>query len=380
MSNSSKTPKGRLVEIDGITYQIIDGKLYRYADLTFDKGFKIVLGRIGSEELLRNLLNRLLGTSIVHLEYRNTEHPGMTEEERSSRFDVYCEDENGICFQVEMQNWSQKYFYKRAINYSSLVLMDQAARAQREYKETIGKETGKGWDYNFQPLYVVSFLNFSNWTSQNAQAKRNPYISTYRYVDIETRDELSDSTNLVFIDLHGFDKKEEECESLEDIWMYSIKNMHSLLVCPEKVRGTEIEDLYVKSELAKMTVEQRLKYEESIMTRNDILNSIAEQLEDARKEAQERGAAEGRAKGMEEGLAEGRAEGRAKGLEEGRAEGLEEGRAEGRVEGRAEGLEEGRAEGQKEILRVLHSKGMSIKQISELLDMDYSDVEEAVRS
>lgn len=116
--------------------------------------------------------------------------------------------------------------------------------------------------------------------------------------------------------------------------------MHSLLVCPEKVRGTEIEDLYVKSELAKMTVEQRLKYEESIMTRNDILNSIAEQLEDARKEAQERGAAEGRAKGRAEG----------------------------------------RAEGQKEILRVLHSKGMSIKQISELLDMDYSDVEEAVQS
>lgn len=104
---STKTPNGKLVEIDGITYQVIDGKLYRYADLTFDKGFKIVLGRIGSEEVLRHLLNRLLGTSIVHLEYRNTEHHGLTEEERSSRFDVYCEDENGSCFQVEMQNWSQ---------------------------------------------------------------------------------------------------------------------------------------------------------------------------------------------------------------------------------------------------------------------------------
>ena len=70
-----KTPKGKLVEIDGITYQIIEGKLYRYADLTLDKGFKIVLGRIGSEDVLRHMLNRLLGTSIVKLEYRNTEHP-----------------------------------------------------------------------------------------------------------------------------------------------------------------------------------------------------------------------------------------------------------------------------------------------------------------
>lgn len=42
--NSRKTPKGRLVEVDGIKYQLIEGKLYRYAALTLDKGFKIVLG------------------------------------------------------------------------------------------------------------------------------------------------------------------------------------------------------------------------------------------------------------------------------------------------------------------------------------------------
>lgn len=96
---SKRTPKAMLVEIEGIQYQVIDNKLFRYVDLALDKGFKIVLGRPGSEELLRNLLNRLLGTSIVSLEYRNTEHPGITEDEMSSRFDVYCEDENGRGFQ-----------------------------------------------------------------------------------------------------------------------------------------------------------------------------------------------------------------------------------------------------------------------------------------
>ena len=334
-----KTPKGKLVEIDGITYQIIEGKLYRYADLTLDKGFKIVLGRIGSEDVLRHMLNRLLGTSIVKLEYRNTEHPGLTEEERSSRFDVYCEDEDGSCFQVEMQNWSQKYFYKRAIYYSSLVLMDQAAKAQKEFRETVGKDTGKGWDYNFQPLYVVSFLNYKNWTSENAQTKKNPYISTYRYVDIETRDELSDSTNLVFIDLYSFTKTEEECESMEDIWMYSIKNMHTLLVCPEKFKGTEIEDLYIKSELAKMTIEQRIKHEEGIMTRNDILNSISEQIEEARKEA------------------------------------IEIGIREGREEGRAEGREEGRAEGQAETIRKMLAAGIPASAIAEALEITIEQCE-----
>ena len=75
---SNRIPKGRLIEVDGISYQLIDGKLYRYADLTRDKGFKIVLGCPGSEELLKHLLNRLLGLRIARLEYRNPEHPGMT--------------------------------------------------------------------------------------------------------------------------------------------------------------------------------------------------------------------------------------------------------------------------------------------------------------
>ena len=294
------SPTGRLVEIDGIRYLIVNGKLYRYANLTMDKGFKIVFGRIGSEEVLKNLLNRLLGTKIARLEYRNTEHPGMTEEEHSSRFDVYCEDEDGASFQVEMQNWSQKYFNKRAVYYSSLVLQDQVAKEQREQREQRKRaEDGKWkWDYNFRPLYVVSFLNFSNWTSGSMMKKTNDYIYTYRYSETETKEELGDGTNLVFIDLYGFKKTIDECDSLKDEWMYSIKNMFSMTECPEKIRGTEIEDLYNRAEMAAMTTEQRVKLEESIMTENDILNSIAEQVEDARIIGTEVGRAEGMAEAI----------------------------------------------------------------------------------
>lgn len=44
----------------------------------------------------------------------------MTEEDRSSRFDIYCRDENGSGFLIEMQNWGQKYYNKRAVYYSSI--------------------------------------------------------------------------------------------------------------------------------------------------------------------------------------------------------------------------------------------------------------------
>ena len=347
MSKTQKTlksPQGKMVEIDGILYLVIEGKLYRYANLTLDKGFKITLGRPGSEEVLMHLLNRLLGLRIKWLEYRNTEHPGMTEDDRSSRFDVYCEDEDGQGFQVEMQNWSQKHFHKRAVYYSSLVLQDQAARARREQREKQGYQN-KDWNYNYKPLYVVSFLNFRSWLSEKSTEKINEFISIYRYTDIETKEELGDGTNLIFIDLHSFKKKLHQCADMQDWWMYSLKNMINLSECPKEILGTEVEELFTQSELAKMTLEQRLKIEESIMTENDIRNSIAEQIEDAR----EKGIIVGRAEGREEGLVEGRevglAEGREVGLLEGREVGLLEGREVGLVEGREVGLAEGREVG-----------------------------------
>ena len=395
MSNTQKTkksPQGKMVEIDGILYMFIDGKLYRYANLTLDKGFKITLGRPGSEEVLKHMLNRLLGLRIKWLEYRNTEHPGMTEDDRSSRFDVYCEDEDGNGFQVEMQNWSQKHFHKRAVYYSSLVLQDQAARARREQKQRTGNK--KNWDYNYKPLYVVSFLNFRNWISEKEVTRINQYISIYRYTDIETKEELGDGTNLIFIDLHSFCKRPHQCTNMQDWWMYSLKNMFNLTECPSEVLGTEVEDLFTQSELARMTLEQRLKIEESIMTENDIRNSIAEQLEEGRAKALAEGKAEGRAEGLEigrvegreEGLEIGREEGREEGLEIGREEGLEIGREEGREIGReegreigrAEGLETGRAEGElakaREVAAKLLEKGLSRAEIAAIVGFEESEL------
>lgn len=296
--------KGKIVEVEGIRYQLINGTLCRYADLTLDKGFKIVLGRTGSEGILKDLLNRLLGTNIVHLEYRSNEYPGMTEDDRASRFDVYCRDERGNGFLIEMQNWAQKYFNKRAVYYSSIAVQNQAIEEYRRQKEELGKD----WNYDFQPLYVVSFLNFRNWTFEGCERRCNEYIATYRYRDVETGNELGDGTTLVFIDLERFDKTLESCTEIEDLWLYSIKNMAWQNNCPEIVEGTEVEALFRQAELATMTMEQRISYETSIMSRNDMLNSMREAVEAAKEEAEKLGRAIGEAEGREIGIAEGREE------------------------------------------------------------------------
>lgn len=337
MKKELQGPKDKLVEIDGVSYQLIESTLYRYADLTLDKGFKIVLGKPGSEEVLKNLLNCLLGTKIIHLEYCSNEHPGITEDDRASRFDVFCRDRDGEGFLIEMQNWSQRYFNKRAVYYSSLAVQKQATEEYRRQKEE-----GKKWNYDFKPLYVVSFLNCKNWASESSDLRVNEYIATYHYRDIETGVDLGDGTTLVFIDLERFRKTIDDCHSPEDLWIYSIKNMANQNECPAKVAGTDVESLFDMAELAKMTHEERIAYQMSMIHRNDYLNSLQEAVEDATKE----------------------------GLEKGFRQGLEEGRVKGREEGREEGL--------RHAMKQMARSGMSVQDISSIMKIPEERIKELI--
>ena len=64
--------------------------------------------------------------------------------------------------------------------------------------------------------------------------------------------------------------------------------MFTLRSCPEKLIGTEIEELFKRSELVKLPSELRKNIEQELMTQNDILNSVAEQVEDGIREGLER--------------------------------------------------------------------------------------------
>lgn len=267
-----------------------------FVNLTYDHGFKIVFGTEGkSEKLLMTMLNSVLGMKIAHLDYLPTERLGLTAEESESFFDVYCTDCNGRRFLLEMQMWSQHFFHKRAAYYCSLSVQDQVRREKKYQKEKCGR---KNWNYYFQPVFVVSFLNFPNNIVDAKEDGGNPYISHYVYRTKDTGKELGDETNLIFIDLERFRKDFEECEDLRERWLYSIRNMHLFKECPEGIVGTELEDLYTESYFAGLTAEQRSFYERNAMNKNDYGNILEERYED------------GVLAGLEKGLEQGREEAR----------------------------------------------------------------------
>lgn len=274
-----------------------------FVNLTYDPGFKIVFGTEGkSERLLMTLINSILGMRIVSVKYLPTERLGLTEEESSSFFDVYCEDSSGRRILIEMQMWSQHYFHKRAVYYSSMSVRDQSFIEKKYQKEKLGR---RNWNYYFAPVYVVSFLNFPNTIVDTKDEGGNPYISHYVYRSRDTGRELGDETNIIFIDLEKFRKDFEDCKDECERWLYSIRNMHRLKKRPDGIEGTELEELYNEAYYAAWPAEKRTLYEKNIMNRNDYGNILEERYEDGLAA----GLAEGVARGREEGRAEGRAEG-----------------------------------------------------------------------
>ena len=303
-----------------------------FVNLTYDHGFKIVFGTEGkSERLLMTLLNRVLGMKIVSVKYLPAERLGLTEEESRSFFDVYCKDSSGRRFLIEMQMWSQHYFHKRAVYYSSLSVQDQA-RVEKQSQ----KKRGRVWDYYFAPVYQVSFLNFPNTIVEAKEDGGNPYISHYVYRSKDTGRELGDDTNIIFIDLQKFRKDFDECEDMCEKWLYSIRNMHLLKERPAGVEGTELEELYDEAHYAAWPAEKRMYYERYVMNKNDIENIICEHYED----------------------------------------GYAAGRAEGREEGREEGILSGVRSSRIEMARKLYGRGMSVTEISELSSLSEDEVKD----
>ncbi len=207
----------------------------------------------------------MLNMKIVGLQFLQTEKVGLTEEDEESFFDVYCRDKYGRRFLVEMQMWSQPHFDKRSNLYAALAVLDQAREARKRQKEL-----GHKWDYDYDPVYVICFLNSKNNISEDLNDERvNPYFSEYITMSKATHKPLADEVSRVFIDLHRFRKNFDECENDLEKWLFSIKYMHRLKEYPDGIDGTELEELYSEAALAAWKPELRTKYERYMANKHD---------------------------------------------------------------------------------------------------------------
>ncbi len=276
----------------------------KYIDPTYDIGFKLLFGREKiSEPILIGLLNALLCDrkdfeEIKSVTYLNNERPAEWKDGKSIRYDILCETSSNHRFIVEMQKASQPNFIDRATFYVSRSIAEQGYRGKEEEDQV--------WDYSLKPVIGLFFCNF------HVQGlDKRPVVKTSTF-DEETLKPIDSKVCYIYVQLPFFHKEEEECNNLDEQWIYNIKNMGIRQEVAFKKNSEIFRRLAEVANVASLTPEERYHYEADVKNARDTINQIRGAFQDGERK--------GRAEGKAEGKAEGRAEGRAEGKVEGRAE------------------------------------------------------------
>ena len=230
----------------------------RYISLLTDFGFIRIFGTKPNKDLLINFLNSLFdGFQVIKdVKYLNSEHVGDVFAERKPIFDVYCENEKGEKFIVEMQNAS------------IFPIREQAPK-------------GADWNFKLDHVYTVALLNFD--LSEEAFDK-DDINHDVGLLDKKTHKVFNDKLSFKYVEIAKFDKTEDELVTLYDKWLYVLKNLSRLDERPAALKEKVFTKLFEEAEIAKFTPTELKEYEDSLKAYRDIKNSIDTALEKGREE------------------------------------------------------------------------------------------------
>lgn len=264
----------------------------RFINPFTDVGFKRIFGQEVNKPLLISFLNSLFAGKkvIMDIHFLNKEMLGINVEDRNSIYDVYCTSDTGEHFIVEMQNRNHKNFKNRAVYYVSKAITWQGER-------------GPEWVFDLKAVYGIFFMNFRQKGWEDKLRLEGLVI------DPDSHKVLLDTTHYIFLQLPAFQKEESECETDFERWIYVLKNMDTLDRLPFKARMAVFKRLEDIVEIAALSKEDRLRYEESVKVHRDNLAVEAYALETGWEKGHEEGWNEGHKEGWNLGLEVGKTEG-----------------------------------------------------------------------
>ena len=259
----------------------------RYISLLTDFGFKRIFGTKPNKDLLINFLNSLFdGFQVIKdVKYLNSEHVGDVFAERKAIFDVYCENERGEKFIVEMQNTFQQFFKDRSLFYSTFPIREQAPK-------------GSDWNFKLDHVYTIALLNFDMDEPAFDAKDINHEVGL---LDTKTHKVFNDKLSFKYVEIAKFNKTEDELVTLYDKWLYVLKNLSCLDKRPAALKEKIFSKLFEEAEIAKFTKTELREYEDSLKAYRDIKNSLDTAMEQGFEKGHEVGREVGRAEGREEG-------------------------------------------------------------------------------
>ena len=262
-----------------------EGLHERYINPYTDFAFKLLFGTELNKELLISFLNALLHGEehIKEITYLNIEHLGTQERDRRAVFDIYCENEQGEKFLVEMQKGEQAFFKDRSIYYATFPIREQAIK-------------GSEWNYQLKAVYTVAILNFV------FDDKDDDYFHhEVKLVDMRTKKVFYDKLTFIYLEMPKFNKTEYELETMFDKWMFVLRNLSRLMERPVALQERVFERLFKAAEIANFDRRELIEYEDSLKNYRDWYSVVST----AEQKGIQKGIQEGIEKGIQKGIQEG---------------------------------------------------------------------------
>lgn len=232
----------------------------KYVNPFTDFGFKKIFGEEASKPLLLDFLNALLPqkNQIVDLSFKNAEQLGQTEADRKAIYDIYCENDRGEKFIVELQKAKQNYFKERTIYYSTFPIREQGERGE--------------WNYNLKAVYCVGILDFT-FDDYETEPEKSEVVHTIQLKN-QNGKTFYDKLTYIYLEMPNFSLKEEELKTRLDKWLYFIKHLEDFQNIPSIFKDDVFKKAFEKAEIAKMDETDLSRYQNSLKIYRDLKGVI----------------------------------------------------------------------------------------------------------
>lgn len=252
----------------------------KYINPFTDFGFKKLFGTEFNKPLLIDFLNEIISSEtgkISELQFLSTENLAPYVNERKAIFDIYCENEQGEKFIVELQKAKQNYFKDRSVYYSTFPIQEQAKKGD--------------WNFELKAVYTIGILDF---VFEEDKADKEVFHHEVKMIDTKTGKVFFDKLTYIYLEMPKFTKTESELETHFEKWLYVLKNLDKLSARPKKLQEKIFSQLFEQAEIAQYTQEEYQQYEESLKYYRDIKNIKETAFDDGHQEGKIEGKKEGK--------------------------------------------------------------------------------------
>ena len=245
----------------------------KYINPFTDYGFKRLFGEEAHKDLLLDFLNELLYEEqgqIKNITFLKSEHLGSSDRDRRAIFDLYCENEKGEKFIVELQKSRQNFFKDRSVYYATFPIQEQAEKGN--------------WNYELKAVYTIAILDF---VFDEDKQDLDKYKYFVKLSDIETNKVFYNKLTFVYLEMPKFKKELSEIETRFEKWLYVLRHLNDLDKIPAKLTEKVFKRLFEVAEIANFNREQLMQYEDSLKYYRDLKNSFDTIRDEGRDEGRE---------------------------------------------------------------------------------------------